>query len=592
MARPCLIPGTFPEIAGIGVRSAICIQNTFCFIPALLALRDGKVTQRELDFTDTLTSTNLILAFAVLVCTIIQAYTYAILNYHAYIALMISWMNNTNASVYLVLYIHHKAGLPEGKGRVDANMKAWVLHLKKIAKFILSDSGNTESRSVSNERTTANRDLRQKTSILIKRLVLVTGSLHLSLMAVLGLLFWQNPWSFGIGNSGGPPYSHVNECVMDSAVVIILGNRVPIKSPRLRVASLVIYLLLAAPGLNLVFPFTLFLVTYQACRHIPFTRGLDAFPGYISLGLLFVINIILIADIEFTLTQNFHLQRSEDEGGDWDFGQIYALLQVLLLLPLRNLVEAILARQLKQRQRTLDNDLQEAIEKGDFTWIKRAIDQGSAFPAPKLQDHHSKFWNVISAHEALDYFENLRRPRMLVAEKALENDLRSAIEAKDKAAIASAYDQGADLIAGVLRSSEAAGVVLHFAISEGHTQIAAAHAQRPGPHVNERGLDRKTALIIAAETGHESLARLLLQNPLINVNIQDASGRTALISAAEHNHEAIVSRLLDRHDIQLSAADKHGKTAQEIASENGHDSIARAILERSSQALPEGAECL
>ncbi|KAF6747780.1 hypothetical protein DFP72DRAFT_919177, partial [Ephemerocybe angulata] len=40
----CKLPGN-PDIAGVGVRIAIYIQNLLCFIPAFWALADGKVTR-------------------------------------------------------------------------------------------------------------------------------------------------------------------------------------------------------------------------------------------------------------------------------------------------------------------------------------------------------------------------------------------------------------------------------------------------------------------------------------------------------------------------------------------------------------------
>ncbi|KAH6902319.1 hypothetical protein BKA70DRAFT_1113115 [Coprinopsis sp. MPI-PUGE-AT-0042] len=130
MVLECVIPGN-PDIAGIGVRIAIYVQNILCFFPALVALWDGKVTQGELDYAEMQTTTNLVLAFAILISSVVQARTMGMTNYHANIVLMMSWMNNTNAFVYFILYIHHKIGLPEGKGRVDVDWKAWMNHIRE-----------------------------------------------------------------------------------------------------------------------------------------------------------------------------------------------------------------------------------------------------------------------------------------------------------------------------------------------------------------------------------------------------------------------------------------------------------------------------
>ncbi|KAH6903384.1 hypothetical protein BKA70DRAFT_1031506, partial [Coprinopsis sp. MPI-PUGE-AT-0042] len=120
-----------PDISGIGVRIAIYIQNIICILSAFWALLDGKVTHGKLEYAETQTTTNLILAFAILISSIVQARTLGLTNYHANIVLSMSWMNNTNTFVYFILYIHHKIGLPDGKGRVEVSFKAWMLHIKE-----------------------------------------------------------------------------------------------------------------------------------------------------------------------------------------------------------------------------------------------------------------------------------------------------------------------------------------------------------------------------------------------------------------------------------------------------------------------------
>jgi hypothetical protein len=122
----CFIPED-PDISGIGVRIAIYVQNLLCFIPALWALWDGEVKQEELDSAETQTTTNLVLAFAILISSIVQALTLGLTSYHASIVLSMSWMNNTNAFVFFILYIHHK------RGDVEPTWTAWYAHVR--AKF-------------------------------------------------------------------------------------------------------------------------------------------------------------------------------------------------------------------------------------------------------------------------------------------------------------------------------------------------------------------------------------------------------------------------------------------------------------------------
>lgn len=125
----CSIPAN-PDISGIGVRIAIYIQNFLSFVLAVMALWDGNVTKEELEYAEMQTTTNLVLAFAILISSIVQARTFGISNYHGNIVLMMSWMNNTNAFVYFILYLRHKTGLPMGQGRVDATWSAWFGHIK------------------------------------------------------------------------------------------------------------------------------------------------------------------------------------------------------------------------------------------------------------------------------------------------------------------------------------------------------------------------------------------------------------------------------------------------------------------------------
>ncbi|KAH6896337.1 ankyrin repeat-containing domain protein [Coprinopsis sp. MPI-PUGE-AT-0042] len=537
----CTIPAN-PDISGIGVRTAIYAQNLICIISAL---------------TDT---TNLILAFAILISSIVQARTLGMTSYHANIVLSLSWMNNTNAFVYFILYIHHKIGLPEAEGGVAATGRAWVRHVKDNCPFTLSGlkGHDTEAGNAPNNR--ANKDRKGLgAKILVKRFVLVLGSLHLTLMAALGIWLWSDLQLelFGAGNRNPSDFKSANECALDRAAIAILGQGVPLGSPTLRVASIVIYSLFLIPGINLIGPMILFLVAYFGCCRAPVAKRWDVLPAYIGLGILLVVNLVFIIDIELTLDSNRGLP-SEDEA-DWGFGQILAIL--LLLLPLRDLVEAMLARRLKQRQVELDEDLQEAIETQSFDRVRRVIERGSSFPSPNSQDQHSRFWDLVAANDALDYFNSLRRTRMTTTEKALESDLHLAIEAKDDSRVTTLYSQGADLLAGVL-------------------QLSMQQVPSSGQHVNRQGPDGRTALMNASRADDELIARALLTNPLIDANLQDASGRTALLTAAENDRTAIVKMLLEHDDIPLNATDYSGRTALIAAAEHGREAIVKMLLER------------
>lgn len=243
---------------------------------------------------------------------------------------------------------------------------------------------------------------RQGAKAIIKRFVLILGSLHLTLMAVLGIWLWSGPLTFS-----NHLVEEENSCAYDNAVLIILGQDVAFRSKAFQISSLIIYSVFLVPGLNLIIPVALFLGVYagwyrwgymdniprrlrssrlsglqsalsKLSRGIYFARRSVSFPAYFSLAILFAINLVFVVDIELTLQRNMDLQSGGND--DWGFGQILAIL--LLLLPFRDLVEAVLARRLKQRERELEEDLREAVRKGDLDGMRRAVERGIAFPVP------------------------------------------------------------------------------------------------------------------------------------------------------------------------------------------------------------------
>ncbi|KAE9389221.1 hypothetical protein BT96DRAFT_866449, partial [Gymnopus androsaceus JB14] len=104
----CLSPN--PDISGIGVRAATYAQNLLSFVTTFYALADKIVSEGELTSLETQSTTILITAFAILISTIIQASTTAgLTNFDATVILNLSWMNNTNTFIYLLLFVHRKA---------------------------------------------------------------------------------------------------------------------------------------------------------------------------------------------------------------------------------------------------------------------------------------------------------------------------------------------------------------------------------------------------------------------------------------------------------------------------------------------------
>ncbi|KAJ7933461.1 hypothetical protein B0H13DRAFT_1538905, partial [Mycena leptocephala] len=93
------------DISGIGVRTATYAQNLLSFLPAFWALVDRTVDESEKEALETQSTTILLSAFALLFSAIIQARTQGLDSYNTALVLNLSWMNNTNTFIYLLLLL-------------------------------------------------------------------------------------------------------------------------------------------------------------------------------------------------------------------------------------------------------------------------------------------------------------------------------------------------------------------------------------------------------------------------------------------------------------------------------------------------------
>jgi hypothetical protein len=124
----CLIPAN-PDIAGIGVRVAIYVQNFLSFVPAFYAImNDGRVDEQELRTTRNISITILVTAFSILISAIVQARSYGLSAFHASIILNLSWMNNTNTFIYFILWVHHRTHAPDG---IKTTWTAWKKYIQR-----------------------------------------------------------------------------------------------------------------------------------------------------------------------------------------------------------------------------------------------------------------------------------------------------------------------------------------------------------------------------------------------------------------------------------------------------------------------------
>ncbi|KAG6876158.1 hypothetical protein C0993_005315 [Termitomyces sp. T159_Od127] len=334
----CLTVIANPDVSGIGVRTAIYAQNLLSFVPVLWALKDGRITPTELDELEKQSTTILITAFAILISTVIQAYHHGISNYHASIVLDLSWMNNTNLFIYFLLYVYHRVhlsedefneevGLSPGRARYRADsLSRWIYEANKA----------------------------------FKNSVIIIGSLHLSLMAAVGIWLWSHP--AGFGNSG--------LCSL-SATISVFGNQIQLGSRTLRKWSLLVYSTVSVPLLNLFIPMIIFALPFLILKHIIKPSGNVMFYStIIGLWTLALIDIILLVDTEVAIKNNTNYFRLSGEA-QWTFGQTLALL--LLLVALRDLGESILHK----RSKWLSDQLLKASKNGEIESVKSLLRQGA-----------------------------------------------------------------------------------------------------------------------------------------------------------------------------------------------------------------------
>ncbi|KAJ6550079.1 hypothetical protein B0H19DRAFT_1378746 [Mycena capillaripes] len=235
------------DIAGIGVRAAIYIQNLLGFIPALTALRDGAVASYELESVETQSTTILITAFAILISAMSQARDSTLLlsNFYASIILSLSWLNNTNTFIFFLLYIQRKS--QAGPQQITGDLSSWSRLVKSwfSASITLDDNSadavqaEKSSRQSSERTNTAESVESHARSLLsvifrvrVQGIVAILGSLHLSMMSALGIWLWHDPLHFGYAALANP-------CAFYNATYSILGQSIHFRSNALRIVSIV-----------------------------------------------------------------------------------------------------------------------------------------------------------------------------------------------------------------------------------------------------------------------------------------------------------------------------------------------------------------
>jgi len=254
-----------PDISGIGVRAAIYAQNLLCFLPVGVYLWDKEISRDELAGVKNQSVGMLAVAFSILITTIILAGGEGptISSYHAAIVLDLSWMNNTSTWIWFILFVHHKSRI-QYKPTV-ATWSAWSnLLWSPISDFLQGERGTGDKGQIQGNNETGNSGGGIQRSFLrlwgfVRRLfllvtaapVLTLGSIHLSLMATIGIWLWLNPAKFGKPILCNP-----------EPTLAVVGASINFSSTPLRLFSLTMYFLLLIPGFNLLPPFLFFLILH------------------------------------------------------------------------------------------------------------------------------------------------------------------------------------------------------------------------------------------------------------------------------------------------------------------------------------------
>jgi hypothetical protein len=275
-----------PDIAGIGIRASIYIQAFLSLVPATLVGAEGHISLYEQRTLSRIYANLLVTSCALLVSTFIQAPRLNV--YHALIVLNLSWINNAGAIAWSFNYFASRSAA-EGHGVVAYIKKHW------------------------------------RTPYSIRSSVF--ASIQLCGMAGLGIWVWAKLDTFG-DQPECTPYT----------LASVFGKLIPVTKEPLRTTSFAFYLITAIPMINIFFFLILFLLPAFIAVVLAFLvetcwntycnadRALYL-TGVLSGGL---IDLLFIIDTELMIRGN--AGRVAKGEGDWSFGQILAMLMVVLPL--------------------------------------------------------------------------------------------------------------------------------------------------------------------------------------------------------------------------------------------------------------------
>ncbi|ESK84176.1 multiple ankyrin repeats single kh domain [Moniliophthora roreri MCA 2997] len=495
----------------------------------------------------------------------VQAQTLGLSSFHATIVLSLSWMNNTNTFIYFLLYVQHKS--QDGLDQVKPEWSSWIAHIGK--KLWLTAPQNEDGRDEESlgSNNPANLDLPESKQRhrgtehqqplwirgFIRKIVLSLGSLHLSIMAALGIWLW-----------------------VDSATMVILGNHVPLSLKGLHMGSLVIYLLFLTPGLNLVIPMGAFLAIPPSI-----------IPIIIGMLMLLAINIIFLVDIELTLQQNQHLQEDSNESR-WTFGQTLALL--LLAAPLHDILEAIFEHWERRHREGDARAFKNAILNEEMEAIKDLVQKGVDVSV-EVKDQENK---SITALQLASYKGDSELVSVLLdhgAKPDVKGDkygkaLEAALQAEKLDIMKLLVEKGRNTTEISIQGGEY-GTALQAVSYEGNLEIVKLLLEK-GAAPNVEGGKYGTALQAASWRENLDIVELLLEKRA-EPNIKGGKYGTALQAALWRGNHDIVKLLLEKEADPNVKGGNYG-TALQAASWRGNLDIVKLLLEKGADPNVKGGK--
>ncbi|KAF5356224.1 hypothetical protein D9756_004323 [Leucocoprinus leucothites] len=557
----CKIPAN-PDISGLGVRIAIYVQNILSLVPAIWSLRDKNVSVVELETLEKQSVTILLTAFAILISTIVQALTSTVTNYHATIILNLSWMNNTNTFIYLLLFAHHKLDLwlSDSDRESALSLRLLLRTLWKKWRMEVKNGGEVKN----------------------GKEVFVTGSLHLTLMAAVGIWLWSRPANFG-------------EKPTCSMAALVFGPSVHLSSTSYRAISLLAYSLILLPGFNLMIPAGFFFLLYHATHSLihSFNKStsnpIKTITLSISLGLisLLMTDIFFLVLTETVIKANTAL--SEPGDSDWTFGQILALL--LLVVPLRELVETLLERS----SRRLGELLLFLCQSDNHEIASYLVKLGA--PIDSKGDSSKDTAAVVAAKQrhfkiAKTLIDNGAEKGHFTPREQRNGDDNKAEDVPSEPIHIAAELGVKEVMENLLKNQEidinipdhCGRYAIHLAASNGNEDIVELLVSKQAI-INPKDNGGAEPIHLAAKSGCTRIVKLLAKNGA-DLNASDKRGRRPIHMASFHGHVEVVKFLVEQPSdcrVDLNVANCHGRRPIHLAAMNGHNRVVKALAEAGSK---------